>query len=128
MNSSKKRKLDTIENEPKREKIEMYPVLSEDLIENTPLVDVFVDTIKDARTTSNVIINLNATMPVPELTHLKRIKGRDVMLFPAKDHVPTEDVHVMLTKANFDASLLENRVRITSVAKIPRKPKSSTRS
>lgn len=125
MNSSKKRKLDTIKNKSKKEKpdAEMYPVLSEDLTESTPLVDVFVDTIKDPKTISRVIIDLNATMPVPELTHLKRIKGKDVLLFPASNDISMESVHEKLMNAKFDVSLLENRVRVTQVAKIPPKTK-----
>lgn len=125
MSTPKKRKFDTVENKPEKAKLDanMYPVLPEDLTEDTPLIDVFIDTIKDSRTTSAVIVELNSSRPVPDLTHLKRIKGKDVMLFPAAEDVPPEAVHGILVKANFDASLLENRVRITQVAKIPPKTK-----
>lgn len=125
MNVPKKRKLTTDEIKSKREKFDtnMYPVLSEDLTADTPLLDVYVDSIKDARTTSTVITELNAVMPVLELTHLKRIKARDVLLFPVSDDVSPETVHEILAKRNFDVSLLENHVRKVRVAKIPPKTK-----
>ncbi|CAG9766258.1 unnamed protein product [Ceutorhynchus assimilis] len=112
MSCAKKIKLD--------EKI--LPILADDLLEDTPLVEVFVDSIKDQKTISKVVKDLNASCPIPELTHLKRIKAKEILLL-IKNNLEKQQVHEYLKSNGFNVSLLCNQIRIVSVAKIAPKTK-----
>jgi hypothetical protein len=78
-------------NEAKRLKLEtttrptLTPILADDLNKDPPLVDVYVGTIKDPRNTSKVVVRLNSVVPIPDLMHLKRVRGRQILLFPKGD-------------------------------------------
>lgn len=100
----------------------MVPVLSDDLLCDTPLVEVYVDTIKDPKTISKVVVDLNFCLPIQELTHLKRVKGREIILFPV-GAIEIKNCHDVLKGKNFDLNLLQNAVRVASVAKFPPKTK-----
>ncbi|ERL92474.1 probable inactive tRNA-specific adenosine deaminase-like protein 3 [Dendroctonus ponderosae] len=100
----------------------MHPVLPGELMEDTPLVDVFVGKIKDPKTTSKVVLSLNSCLPVAELTHLKRVRCGEVLLFPA-DSFALDQVHEFLKAKGFDVQLLSKEVRIVSVARIAPKTK-----
>ncbi|KAF2884061.1 hypothetical protein ILUMI_22108 [Ignelater luminosus] len=109
---------------PKKIKLEQntdnqfYPVLSEEFTEPTPMIDVYIDTVTDPRNISKVVVELNTVLPLPELTHLKRIKGKDVLLFPCNKDTAPDMVCEILKKNNFDISYLKNNVRTMSVAEI----------
>ncbi|KAF7278575.1 hypothetical protein GWI33_008197 [Rhynchophorus ferrugineus] len=112
---------------PKRLKLDdsvptqtMVSVLSDDLVEDTPLIDVYVDSIEDPKNISKAIIQLNSCLPILELTHLKRIKGRNILLCPI-NKICLGDVQSFLEANKFDTSILKNDIRIISVAKIPPK-------
>lgn len=120
MTASKRRKLDTLTSVNKL----LQPVLPEELTECTPLIEVFVDTIRDPKTTSRVVVELNTAFPVPELTHLKRIRGREVLLFPAVGNLHEGSAHELLKSKNFDVLLLANTVRKVRVASKPPKVRS----
>lgn len=97
-----------------------HPILPDDLIDPVPLVDVYIDTVTDAKNISKVITTLNATLPIPSLIHLKRIRGREVLLLPVQDLNPSK-VHSILSDKGFDTSLLRNNVSVASVARVPPK-------
>ncbi|XP_050306404.1 probable inactive tRNA-specific adenosine deaminase-like protein 3 [Anthonomus grandis grandis] len=118
-------------SEPKKMKLEepqkalLYPVLPDELTEDTPLVSVYVDTIKEPKMTSKVVLSLNSLLPVPELTHLKRINKREVLLFPVSKEIAENclEVHNYLERKGFDTNLVANKIRTVLVAKIPPKTK-----
>nr|XP_022915274.1 probable inactive tRNA-specific adenosine deaminase-like protein 3 [Onthophagus taurus] len=63
----------------KRRKLEeskhgFYPILPDELCEETPLVEVYIDEIADPKNISRVIVELNSILPIEELSHLKRYK------------------------------------------------------
>ncbi|KAG5894833.1 hypothetical protein JTB14_033676 [Gonioctena quinquepunctata] len=76
--------------------------------------------IANPKNTSKVIIDLNSVLPLPELQHLKRVKGKDVLLFPVMN-TDKKLVHSLLKQHNFDITQLENNIRITLVMKVPPK-------
>lgn len=118
MHSPKRRKLSGSVSE-----IEICPILPDELTEPTPLIEVFVDTICDPKTTSKVVLDLNSRFPIPELIHLKRVKGKEVLLFPCSSGTTENDVRKILSSKGFDSSLLQNSIRKAKVAKIPPKVK-----
>lgn len=98
-----------------------HPVLSDDLIGDTPLTEVYIATIINVKNISKIILELNSILPLPDLIHLKRMKGKDIILQPTKDC----DISTVLSKfkdENFDVSQLDN-IRTTLVASIPPKVK-----
>lgn len=115
MHSPKRRKF-TDENTE-----DLYPILADDFLEVTPLTEVFVDTINDPKTISKVVLHLNALFPIPNLMHLKRIKGTEVLLFPITPETCENDVTKVLASKGFDTTLLRNSIKIVKVAKIPPK-------
>lgn len=119
MSEPKKIKLDVQEESSSNS---MYPVLPDELIEDIPVIEVFVDKIKDPKTISKVVLDLNAYLPIPELSHLKRIKSKEIILFPVVT-TSKDQVHEFLKTINFDVSLLSNEVRKVYVAKLPPKTK-----
>lgn len=123
MSSPKRIKLDDNRQPSKG----MHPVLPDELTEDTPLVKVFVGQILDPKTTSKVVLSLNSCLPIAELTHLKRVRCGEVLLFPADDF-PQDQVHEFLKAEGFDVSQLSKEVRIVLVAKIaPKTKKQHTR-
>lgn len=121
MTTPKRRKLDSTQCGSNKL---LEPVLPDELTECTPLIEVLVDTIRDPKTTSRVVVELNAAFPVPDLTHLKRIRGREVLLFPVVNSWPEKCAHETLKYKNFDVSLLANTVRKIKVACKPPKVRS----
>lgn len=113
---------------PKRMKLDhqhenatiIYPVLADDLLEETPLIEVYVGTILNQKDISKVIIELNSIMPIPELMHLKRIKGKDILLIPA-GNIEKNQIFSQLQSKNFDITKLENTIKTAMVARIPPK-------
>lgn len=112
MHSTKRRKLSDENTE------NFHPILADEFIEGTPLIEVFVDTIKDPKTTSKVVIDLNTIFPIPNLMHLKRVKSKDVILFPVTPEISEGDVAKILASKGFDTKLLQNAIRRATVAKI----------
>ncbi|KAJ8956426.1 hypothetical protein NQ317_018690 [Molorchus minor] len=94
----------------------LYPVLSEELIGDIPLTSVYVATILNPKNISN----LNSILPIPELVHLKRVKEKDILLFPTNG-INEEELHVMLKEKRFEISQLENNFKTVMVAGIPPK-------
>jgi tRNA-specific adenosine deaminase 3 len=113
-------------NEAKRLKLEtttrptLTPILADDLNKDPPLVDVYVGTIKDPRNTSKVVVRLNSVVPIPDLMHLKRVRGRQILLFPKGD-IERVDALSALKGKGFDADLLEEVVEVVAVALVPPK-------
>lgn len=109
----------------KRQKLEevdhFYPVLHPDYTEPTPLTEVYVDTIIHSKYTSKIVVDLNSIFPIPELNHLKRVKGKEVLLYLCDLEVEPDEIYRILREKNFDVSLLENNAKKTNVAKIPPK-------
>ncbi|KAJ8924155.1 hypothetical protein NQ315_006939 [Exocentrus adspersus] len=113
MKSSKRIKLDhDIESS-----ISLYPVLPDDLLEDTPLTEVYVATILNPKDISKVIIELNSVLPLPELIHLKRIKGKDILLFPITD-TEKDKIFRILEEKKFDNSKLGTEIKTATVAKV----------
>ncbi|XP_071053421.1 probable inactive tRNA-specific adenosine deaminase-like protein 3 [Onthophagus taurus] len=111
--------------ESKRRKLEeskhgFYPILPDELCEETPLVEVYIDEIADPKNISRVIVELNSILPIEELSHLKRVKFPFILLFP-KNLCDKDDVHSYLKNKKFDTNYLKNDVKIINVAKIPPK-------
>lgn len=110
---SKRAKLD--------EPLQLHPILPDDLLADVPLVKVYVDRIKDLKTTSKLVLTLNSCLPIAELTHLKRVKGNEILLLPVEG--VGQEVHELLKAKGLDTDLLCNEVRIVEVAGIPPKTK-----
>lgn len=66
------------------------PVLSDDLKEPIPEIDVFVAEITDRKQTSKLVQNLNKALPIQNLRHLKRMKGSQILICPASERSPSE--------------------------------------
>lgn len=96
----------------------LYPVLSDELFQDVPLVEVYVTTIKKAKFISSVIVELNAKMPVPELSHLKRVRGKDVLLYPS-EKLTIDALKKFMQERFVDFSHLEKNIRTALVAKEP---------
>ncbi|KAL3288834.1 hypothetical protein HHI36_003281 [Cryptolaemus montrouzieri] len=93
-------------------------ILDDSFINDIEMIEVFVDTVCDPRNISSVVLSLNSNFPVPELTHLKRVRLRDVLLFPCKD-TSIHNVHEILKERNFQTELLKNDVKKVRVAATP---------
>ncbi|XP_028144849.2 probable inactive tRNA-specific adenosine deaminase-like protein 3 [Diabrotica virgifera virgifera] len=108
-----------MDKEERDDKLKLYPILADDLICDPPLIDVYVDTISDNKKISQVIVGLNTILPLVELTHLKRMKNKEIILYPAS--IPQEELKNILVEKGFDISLLGNTIRIARVSKLPPK-------
>lgn len=98
----------------------LYPVLADELFKDIPLVEVYVTTIKKTKYISSVIVELNSKMPVPQLSHLKRVRGRDVLLCPT-ENLTLEQLRKKMEDNFVDCSQLERNIRTALVAKNPPK-------
>lgn len=98
----------------------LYPVLSDELFQDIPLIEVYVTTIKKAKFISSVIVELNAKMSIPELSHLKRVRGRDVLLYPT-ENLTLPQLRDMMEERFVDCSPLEKNIRTALVARYPPK-------
>lgn len=96
----------------------LHPILPDELVESTPLTSVYIDTIKDPKHISKVIVELNTKFPIEELIHLKRVKKKQVLLFLVSSEVSVDNVHEELKSKHFDTDLLEGNVEIVRVAAI----------
>ncbi|KAK5647200.1 hypothetical protein RI129_002092 [Pyrocoelia pectoralis] len=107
-------------NQPKRRKLEpaapFYPVLSPEFTEPTPLIYVYVDIIKDVKSISKVLVELNSVLPIPELGHLKRARGREILICRWSADLQPEGVHAVLKYKQFDISQLEGNIKKMLVA------------
>ncbi|KAF5297557.1 hypothetical protein FQR65_LT09988 [Abscondita terminalis] len=112
-------------NPRKRQKLEevdrFYPILHPDYTEPTPLTEVYVDTIIDLKHISKIVLELNATFPIPQLNHLKRIKKAEVLLHLCESDLDPERMYSTLKEKGFDVSVFENNPKKVYVAKIPPK-------
>lgn len=115
MDEAKRIKLD--KEHSKTENNTLYPVLPDDLIIDTPLTDVYVDTIVDPKKISKIIKEINSVLPLPQLAHLKRMKSKEIILYP----VSLEQYQIinLLKEKTIDTSAFQNNIRIVQVAKIP---------
>lgn len=113
----------TMMSKPKRPKLEtLTPILNDELIEEVPTIEVYVGTIKDPKTTSKLVLELNKILPIPELGHLKRVRGLQILLLPRNaQHENSSDVWNFLASKKFDRSLIEDELQILSVAGLPPK-------
>lgn len=98
----------------------LYPVLADELFKDIPLVEVYVTTIKKAKYISSVVVELNSKMPVPQMSHLKRVRGRDVLLCPTTN-LTVEQLRAKMEERFIDCSPLERNIRTALVAKHPPK-------
>lgn len=92
------------------------PILPDDLIQDPPLVEVYIATISNVKNISKIILELNSLLPMPDLMHLKRMKKGDVILYPVEDN----EISMILDKLkshSFDISQISN-IRTTLVTKI----------
>lgn len=94
----------------------LYPVLADELFKDIPLIEVFVTTIKKAKYISSVVVELNSKMPVPELSHLKRVRGRDVLICPTAN-LTVDQLRTKMEERFIDCSPLERNIRTALVAK-----------
>lgn len=95
----------------------LYPVLSDQLVQNTPLTEVYIAKITNVKAISKIIPELNTILPLPELAHLKRVKGQEIILCPVKNNdIPA--IKTKLENRKFDVSLLNN-ISKASVAELP---------
>lgn len=107
---------------PKRPKLEpLTPVLPDDLTKELPLIDVYVGTIKDPRTISKIVVNLNTILPIPDLMHLKRVKGKKVLITPSNNTKTAEEVWDILKEKQFNCDYLAPKLELVQVAGIPPK-------
>ncbi|XP_045782838.1 probable inactive tRNA-specific adenosine deaminase-like protein 3 isoform X1 [Maniola jurtina] len=60
----------------------LQPIISDDLSQPLPLIKVFAGHIRDMKNISRIILILNEKIPLKELTHLKRVCRRDIILCP----------------------------------------------
>lgn len=58
----------------------LKPVLSDDVSADVPLVNAWVDKIKNKKYISGIISHLNKLCPVPGLQHLKRVRGNEMLI------------------------------------------------
>ncbi|KAK9876146.1 hypothetical protein WA026_011263 [Henosepilachna vigintioctopunctata] len=93
-------------------------ILDDSFINNLPLTEVFVDSITCPKNISKVVLELNLLFPLPELIHLKRVKSKEVLLFPSQNIVK-EEVHKILQERGFPIDLLKNEIRKVEVAAVP---------
>lgn len=105
-------------SKPKRLKLEtLAPILHDELIEDVPLIEVYVATIKDRKTTSKLVLELNKILPIPDLGHLKRVRGLHILLLP-KSFGNSFDVWQLLATKRFDRTLIEDKLQVISVAQL----------
>lgn len=105
-------------SKPKRLKLEtLTPILHDELIEEVPLIEVYVATIKDRKTTSRLVAELNKILPIPDLGHLKRVRGLQILLLP-KHFGNQFDVWQLLATKGFDRTLVEDVLQVIFVARV----------
>ncbi|XP_065167489.1 probable inactive tRNA-specific adenosine deaminase-like protein 3 [Atheta coriaria] len=115
------------EKRRKLSQIRLESVLPDELIENTPLINVFTATVIDPKNISKVILEINQLLPIPDLQHLKRMKSRNILLFPVAwiDNSTNEEVRNFLQTKNISIQYLNiEDIKTVSVAAIPPKTKS----
>nr|CAH7744172.1 unnamed protein product [Callosobruchus chinensis] len=100
----------------------LHPVLPDELTDDIPLTEVHYGIISDVKNTSKIIVQLNNILPIPELTHLKRMNQGKVLLLPSTV-APCNEVLNILKKKKFDISTLESDLGTAMVAKIAPKTK-----
>ena len=101
----------------------LHPILSDELLDNVPLTEVYTTNVLKPRHISSVVIELNLHAPIPELSHLKRINRRAVLLFP-KHVCGTDEVYDHLRSLGYDPAHLDGTVEVANVASIPPKVRS----
>lgn len=61
----------------------LQAVLSDDFLESIPLIEVYVAEVKCIQELSKIILILNQKIPLKKLSHLKRARKKQILLFPA---------------------------------------------
>lgn len=95
---------------------EIECVLSDEFIEEIPLVEVFVGHITNTKLIKDVILDLNRLIPVVDLQHLKRVHKNKVLICLFEGNAE-KDVLVSLQKLGFNTSLLAPKLEILQVIK-----------
>ncbi|XP_075988224.1 putative inactive tRNA-specific adenosine deaminase-like protein 3 [Anticarsia gemmatalis] len=74
----------------------LQAIVSDDLSQPLPLIKVYVGMVRDIKTLSEIVTTLNEKIPVKELSHLKRVYRKEVLLFPVT--YPKHETHKSLKK------------------------------
>ncbi|XP_017786592.1 PREDICTED: probable inactive tRNA-specific adenosine deaminase-like protein 3 [Nicrophorus vespilloides] len=108
----------------KRPKLEvaMEPVLPEDLTEDVPLIEAYTGIILDAKSISRMVVDLNSTIPISELAHLKRVRAKEILLFPTTFTTPDKVIEVLKRKG-FNVEWISDQINVVQVAEVPPKTK-----
>lgn len=98
--------------------VKVTSVLDDSVMNDIPLIEMFVDSVGDPKNISKVVLELNSKYPTPELSHLKRVKAKKVLLFPCGS-ICVEEVHDLLKRKGFQVDLLKNEIEKVQVAASP---------
>lgn len=74
--------IDTYINKIRDSKENLHAVLSDDFTKPIPLIKVYAGHVKNPKDLSRIILTLNEKVPLKELSHLKRVRKREVILCP----------------------------------------------
>lgn len=74
--------IDTYINKMRESKENLHAVLSDEFTKPIPLIKVYAGHVKNPKDLSRIILTLNEKVPLKELSHLKRVRKREVILCP----------------------------------------------
>ncbi|XP_026332604.1 probable inactive tRNA-specific adenosine deaminase-like protein 3 [Hyposmocoma kahamanoa] len=74
--------IDTYINKMRESKENLHAVLGDDFTKPIPLIKVYAGHVKNPKDLSRIILTLNEKVPLKELSHLKRVRKREVILCP----------------------------------------------
>ncbi|XP_018325172.1 probable inactive tRNA-specific adenosine deaminase-like protein 3 [Agrilus planipennis] len=112
---SKRRKITqqiTVEN---NSHVFLYPILPYDFLKDLLMTEVVVGEVCDLKSISNIVVELNNNLPISELAHLKRVKGRNILLFPLSMCMNVTEVRSYLMKKNVNVSYFKDVFKVIAV-------------
>jgi tRNA-specific adenosine deaminase 3 len=113
---------DQHEEQEALENWQLKPVLADDVIsDKLPLLDVYVDRIRDRKHTSRLILDLNTLCPIPSLQHLKRVSNLGVILNLAPEEETPDTCVQKLKDCGLDTAGLGCEPRRLQVPAFPPK-------
>lgn len=74
--------IETYINKMKESTENLHAVLGDDFTKPIPLIKVYAGHVKNPKDLSRIILTLNEKVPLKELSHLKRVRKREVILCP----------------------------------------------
>lgn len=99
---------------------ELRAVIADNLVEDIPLIEVYVCKVHDKKQMSKLVRDLHLFIPIQSLTHLKRVKSDEVIICLVEDGRPQN----VLENAKVDTtglSMAYSKIKVPSITPKTRK-------